>query len=310
MLSDEIYELCEPVLMDESLDEEDKTEKIEELIRKESSYTGKQLENAVLDALWRHRTGTSSVSSPPPSRHTIIRTRSPAPWQLARTPTPSQGSPRTNIGPPPGLGAASPAFQRTKSSTASPFTSPRASPRLALSTPHIPHSPRLDAYQFSDASPNPNLYEDINGDNVDWLVNDENAGRASSFNADASLNGAAAEWTQPQTMDPYDMLRSIMKDDKSNEDIEKALEENGYDLSATIIALMDNQGYNNASQPVNIPDTDRTILVGKSMSPGFRPSTPLGQQKSNILCKYYLANGNCARADCRFSHDASKTVCK
>ncbi|KAF2436512.1 hypothetical protein EJ08DRAFT_684816 [Tothia fuscella] len=309
MLSDELYELCEPILNDESLEDEEKTERIEELLRKESTCTGKQLENSVLDALWRHRTGNSRVSSPAPTRHTVIRRQSPAPWQLARTPTPSQSSPRA-IGPPPGLGTASPAFQRTKSSTASPFTSPRASPRLALSTPHIPHSPRLDAYQFSDTSPNLNSYEDINGDNVDWLVNDETGSNSSYSTADASLNGGAAEWMQPQTMDPYDMLRSIMKDDRSNEEIEKALEENGYDLSATIIALMDAQGYNIPSQPVTISDADRTILVGKSMSPSFRPSTPLGQQKSNILCKYYLANGSCARADCRFSHDASKTVCK
>jgi hypothetical protein len=309
MLSDELYELCVPLLEDESLEEEDKTEKIEELLRTETSFTGKQLESAVLDALWRHRTGTNAVSSPPPSRHTVVRRASPAPWQLARTPTPSQASPRA-IAPPPGLGAASPAFHRTISSTASPFTSPRASPRLALATPYIPHSPRLDAYQFSDGSPNPELYGDMNGDNVEWLVNDETASNASSFAGDGTLNGAAAEWMQPQAMDPYDMVRSVLRDDRSNEDIEKALEENGYDISATLLALMAAQGYANQNQPVSLADNDRTILVGKSMSPSFRPATPLSQQKSNILCKYYLANGSCARADCRFSHDASKHVCK
>lgn len=308
MISDELYELCEPILSDESLEEEDKTDKIEELLRKETSFTGKQLENAILNALWRHRSGSSSVSSPPPSRHTVIRSASPAPWQLSRSHTPSQGSPRV-LGPPPGLGAASPAFARTKSSTASPFTSPRASPRLAFATPHIPHSPRLDAYQFSDASPGSDAYGDMNGDNVEWLVGDEVASNGSSYTNEASLNGGAPEWMQPQTMDPYDMLRSIMKDDRSNEEIEKALEENGYDLSATIIALMDTQGYDAPHAPVTIPD-QTTVLVGKSMSPSFRPATPLGQQKSAILCKYYLANGSCARADCRFSHDASKVVCK
>jgi hypothetical protein len=309
MLSDELYELCLPLLQDESLEEEDKTEKIEELLRKESSFTGKQLESSVLDALWRHRTGTNAVSSPPPTRHTVIRRPSPAPWQLARTPTPSQASPRI-IGPPPGLGAASPAFQRTMSSSASPFTSPRASPRLALSTPYIPHSPRLDAYQFSDASPSTDAYGDMNGDNVEWLVNEETASNASSFTGDGTLNGAAAEWTQPQTMDPYDMLRSVLRDHRSNEEIEKALAENGYDISATLLALMDGQVFNEQNPATSPPDNDRTILVGKSMSPGFRPATPLSQQKSNILCKYYLANGSCARADCRFSHDASKHVCK
>jgi hypothetical protein len=308
MLSDELYDVVEPILSDGALEEEEKTERVEDILRKESSYTGKQLENAVLDALWRHRTGTAAVSSPPPTRHTVIRRPSPAPWQVARTPTPSQSSPRV-IRPPPGLGAASPAFQRTMSSTTSPFTSPRASPRLALSTPHIPHSPRLDAY-ISEPSSNTELYGDMNGDNVEWLVNEETASNASSFTGEPSLNGTSSEWLQ-QAMDPYDMLRSIMKDDRSNEEIEKALEENGYDLSATIIALMDAEGLTSQQQPAGgNSDVDRTILVGKSMSPAFRPATPLGQQKSNILCKYYLANGSCARADCRFSHDASKTLCK
>jgi hypothetical protein len=124
------------------------------------------------------------------------------------------------------------------------------------------------------------------------------------------LNGAAAEWMHPQAMDPYDLLRSVVKEDRSNEELEKALQENGYDFSATIMALMDGQENPMPTPPVTIAEPAPTFLVGKSMSPAFRPSTPLGQQKSHILCKYYLANGSCARADCRFSHDASKVLCK
>ena len=312
MLSDESYDLCLPILQDKAIDDDDKTEKLEEVLREKTSLTGKQLENAVLDALWRYKNSTSELSSPPPIRHTVIRRPSPAPWQLARTPTPSQGSPRA-LGAPPGLGAASPAFARTKSSTASPFTSPRASPRLAhvtLNAPHIPHSPRLDAYQFSEPSPTDQNYADLDSDSVEWLVNDETISDASSFAGDGSLNGGAAEWMQPQAMDPYDMLRQITKEDRSNEELEKALEDNGYDMSATIMALMDGQAFPPPVPAVTIAEPAHTVLVGKSMSPVFRPSTPLGQQKSHILCKYYLANGSCARADCRFSHDASKVLCK
>ena len=67
------------------------------------------------------------------------------------------------MNPPPGFGIAPPAFTRAKShtGTASPFTSPRPSPRMAFATPHIPHSPSLSAYQFSEgASPN-NEYGDL-----------------------------------------------------------------------------------------------------------------------------------------------------
>jgi hypothetical protein len=124
------------------------------------------------------------------------------------------------------------------------------------------------------------------------------------------LNGAAAEWMHPQAMDPYDLLRSVVKQDRSDEELERALQENGYDFSATIMALMDGQEHPMPTPPVTIAEPSPHFLIGKSMSPAFRPSTPLSQQKSHILCKYYLANGSCARADCRFSHDATKVLCK
>ncbi|OCK83838.1 hypothetical protein K432DRAFT_162130 [Lepidopterella palustris CBS 459.81] len=310
MVSDEVYELCLPVLQDESLEDDDKTDKLEEVLRKDTSLTGKSLENAVLDALWRFRDAGNSSSSPPPSRHTVIRRPSPAPWQVGRAPTPVSSSPRT-INPPPGFGIAPPGFSRARSSNASPFTSPRPSPRLAFSTPYIPHSPSLSAYQPSETSPAPEVYGDLGSDTVDWLVNDDSGSTESSFTGDGTLNGAAAEWVQPQIMDmsPYDMLRSILRDDRSDEEIEKALESNGYDLSSTIMALMGSQAFD-IQQPQTTAEPDRTFLVGKSMSPSFRPATPSGQAKSTIVCKYFLSSGHCARADCRFSHDTSKTLCK
>lgn len=300
MLSDDTYDLCLPILQDDSIHDDDKSDKLEELLRDKAAFTGKQLETAVLDALWRHKDSSGGVSSPPPIRHTVIRRPSPAPWQLSRASTPSHSQ---------GLGSASPAFARTKSSTASPFTSPRASPRLAHVSLHIPHSPRLDAYQFSESSPTASQnYPDFDSDSVEWLVNDETGSNASSFAGEGSLNGAAAEWMQPQAMDPYDMLRLITKDDRSNEELEKIMQENGYDMSQTIMTLMDGQDL--PTPPVAVVEPINSILIGKSLSPAFRPATPLGQQKSHILCKYYLANGSCARADCRFSHDASKVICK
>ncbi|KAF2869265.1 hypothetical protein BDV95DRAFT_95244 [Massariosphaeria phaeospora] len=312
MLADEIYETCLPILQDEALDEEDKTDKLEELLRKETGRTGESLEKTVLDCLWRFRDAGSSSSSPPPSRHTVIRRPSPAPWQANRAPTPVSHSPRT-IHPPPGFGIAPPGFTRAKSSTASPFTSPRPSPRLAFATPHIPHSPSLSAYQFSEGvSPGTDFYGDLGSESVDWLVNEEGGSTtSSSFLGDGMLNGGAAEWVQPQTMDmgPYDMLRSILGDDRPDEEIEKALEANNYDLSAALLTLMGTQPFD-AQQLATSVTEQATYLVGKSMSPAFRPTTPSGQAKSNIVCKYFLSTGHCARADCRFSHDTSKTLCK
>jgi hypothetical protein len=309
MVADAIYELCLPVLQDEAVEEEDRTDKLEELLRKETGLTGKSLENIVLDCLWRFRDTGNSSTSPPPSRHTVIRRPSPAPWQANRAPTPVSHSPRTTH-PPPGFGIAPPGFTRAKSSNASPFTSPRPSPRLAFSSPHIPHSPSLSAYQFSESSPAPDLYGDLGSDSVDWLVNDDSGStESSSLVGEGTLNGAAAEWVQPQTVDmgPYDMLRSILRDERPDDEIEKALEANGYDLSAALLALMGSQSFDGQQMPVQ---DHNTYLVGKNMSPAFRPATPAGQAKSNIVCKYFLSTGHCARADCRFSHDTSKTLCK
>jgi hypothetical protein len=310
MVSDAVYELCVPVLRDSEVEDEEKTERIEEILKKETDLSGKALENAVLDALWKFRSTSTPNSSPPPSRHTVIRRASPAPWQAARSPTPiASSSPRSA---PPGFGVAPPGFVRAKSSTASPFTSPRPSPRLTFSSPQIPHSPNLNSYEFSEAAPTVDAYGDYGSDAVDWLVNDETISNASSsFAAESSLSGTAPEWVQPQTVDmsPYDMLRSVLRDERSNEEIEQALEANGYDLSATIMALMENQ-YLEGSRPTSSLEAERTVVVGRSMSPNFRPSTPSGQVKSTIMCKYWLSMGHCARADCRFSHDPSKTVCK
>ncbi|KAF1959060.1 CCCH zinc finger and SMR domain-containing protein [Byssothecium circinans] len=311
MVSDDAYEAALPVLQDDTLDEEEQTDRLEELLRKRTGLTGKSLENVVLDCLWRFRDAGSSSSSPPPSRHTVIRRPSPAPWQANRATTPVSQSPRMH--PPPGFGIAPPGFTRAKSSNASPFTSPRPSPRLAFSSPHIPHSPSLSAYQFSEgASPNTELYGDLGSDSVDWLVNDDSGStESSSILGDGTLNGAAAEWIQPQTVDmgPYDMLRSILRDDRPDEEIEKALEASGYDLSAALLTLMGTQALEGQHVPAPVPEP-ATFHIGKSMSPAFRPATPAGQARSNIICKYYMSSGSCARADCRFSHDTSRTLCK
>ncbi|KAF2278135.1 uncharacterized protein EI97DRAFT_246038 [Westerdykella ornata] len=310
MVADDIYEACLPILQDEGSDDDEKTDKLEELLRKRTGLTGKSLENVVMDCLWRFREAGSSSTSPPPSRHTIIRRPSPAPWQANRVPTPVNQSPRTTH-PPPGFGIVPPGFTRAKSSNASPFTSPRPSPRLAFSTPHIPHSPSLSAYQFSESSPAPDTYGDLGSDSVDWLVNDDSGStESSSLMGDGMLNGAAPEFIQSSMdMGPYDMLRSILRDHRSDEEIEKALEANGYDLTAALSALAGNQGFDAQSMSTTLSEPT-TYVVGKSVSPAVRPATPAGQARSNIVCNYFLSSGHCARADCRFSHDPSKTLCK
>lgn len=317
MVSDNVYDLCLPVMEDSSIEEEDKTERLESLLRTQSSLTGQPLEDAVLNILWRFREFKSPSAASPPVRHTIIRSSSPAPWHFPRGSTPLASPLLSGVGPasPPGLGFAPPAFNRAKSFTASPFTSPRPSPRLAFASP-IPHSPNLNSYEFSEPNTANNDYGDYGSDTVDWLVNDDSHSRPSSSGAgsayESGLSGAAAAWIQPQQndMSPYDMLRSVLGDGRSDEEIENALEANAYDLSATIMNLMGSQTLYGQDQGY-IPDQDRQILIGKSMMPSQPVMIDASERgRSSIVCKYWLSNGNCLRADCRFSHDLSSHICK
>jgi hypothetical protein len=313
MVSDETYEICLPLLQDETVDEDDRPEKLQEILQKETTLSGKALESAILDILWRFRESTTNPSSPPPMRHTVIRRSSPAPWQIPRgdSGTPVSSSPRLGVSPlaPPGF--IPQPFNRAKSSTASPFTSPRPSPRLAFSSPAIPHSPSLSAYKFpTDTSPTQDIYGDYGSDNVDWLVNDDGSNTSSSTGGQSGLNAAAAEYIQPQQLDmsPYDMLRSILGPSKSDEEIEAALAMHGYDLSATINAFVEGQG---DTSMVTSSETKNAILIGKSIDINPpRPTTPAGQQRSGVVCRFWLSTGQCLRADCRFSHDLSNHVCK
>ena len=310
MISDEQYDLCRPILEDASIEDDDKSERLEELLSKETGLKSAALENAVLDALWKHRNAQRGEPAETPLRHHVIRKASPAPWQLNRAPTPLGSPPPLSASPALSAGflVSRPSFSRQKSSIQSPFGSPRPSPRLALAQP-IPHSPSLNAYSFSDASPAPDIYGDYGHENVDWLLADETASNASSTGT-GGLSAAAPEWVpQPDmSMSPYDILRSVLGDKKTDDEIEEALNKHSYDLSATIASLL---GTDAADQQfTGVPTSEAGVLVGKSMAVNpARPTTP-GTQQSPVVCKYWLASGSCLRADCRFAHDTSGYLCK
>ncbi|KAF7592203.1 hypothetical protein BBP40_000544 [Aspergillus hancockii] len=311
MISEELLEDCLQILENQTLDEEEQVEKVEDFLRDKTSLSGASLENAVLDVLWRHRKRTLPESSPPPPRHTVIRRSSPAPWQMARSSTPL--SPHSNLGTSPGstswLPSSRGGFSRPPlSSTVSPFTSPRPSPRLALAQP-IPHSPNLNAYEFSDQSQVSDFYGDFGSDsNVDWLVADDATSTTSSAGAlsvTAGLSAMAPEFIPD--MSPHDILRTVLGDKRTNEEIEAALEANSYDLGATIASLT--QGHDGDAVSHQLDDS--RVIVGKSMAmEQAKPVTSPGQSRSPVVCKYWLSTGQCLRADCRFSHDLTNHLCK
>ncbi|KAG4223109.1 hypothetical protein PC116_g28419, partial [Phytophthora cactorum] len=148
-------------------------------------------------------------------------------------------------------------------------------------------------------------------ENVDWLVSDDALSIASSVGTSSGLNAAAPEYVSAQQSDmtPYDMLRSILGQSKTDEEIELALSMHGYDLSATIASIMESQAQDSTNVAGLTPES-KSVLIGKSMTPDGRPTTPSTQGKAGIICKFYLSTGQCLRADCRFSHDLSNHLCK
>ncbi|KAL8946502.1 MAG: hypothetical protein Q9222_007110 [Ikaeria aurantiellina] len=263
MASDTLYELCLPVLEDTALDGEERTEKLEQLLAEEQSLSGQALEDAVLNVLWRFRDASDPSTSSPPIRHTIIRKSSPAPWQLPRSSS-GLASPALSAVVPTSR-PNRPGYIRAKSYGASPFGSPRPSPRLAFASP-VPHSPQLESYQFSDPGDAQNDYGDINSDNVDWLLNDDTRSRPSSSGTGAGSVYETSPWNDSQhsEMSPYDMLRSVLGDGRSDEDIEAALVANGYDLSMTLMSLMSAQTPYQPDQQF-VPQQSGEVLIGKSM---------------------------------------------
>ncbi|KAL8687874.1 MAG: hypothetical protein Q9224_005028 [Gallowayella concinna] len=310
MASDALYEPCLPILEDSALDGEEKTEKLEQLLAKDHSLNGQALEDAVLNVLWRFRDASDPSTASPPVRHTIIRKSSPAPWQIQR-PSSGLASPSLSAVAPSSSRQNRPGFNRARSYGASPFGSPRPSPRLAFASP-VPHSPQLESYQFSEPGDVQNDYGDIGSDNVEWLLNDDARSRPSSSGTGTGSVHDGPSWheSQQSEMSPYDMLRSVLGDRRSDEDIEAALAANGYDLSMTLMSLMGSQtAYQQESEYVSQQGGE--VLIGKSM---MTERTVTADQttrgRSPIVCKYFLSGGRCMRADCRFSHDLSGHICK
>ncbi len=73
---------------------------------------------------------------------------------------------------------------------------------------------------------------------------------------------------------------------------------------------MESQAQDSALAAAQVDDpTSGGVLIGKSITPDVRPTTP-SDQKAGVICKYFLSTGSCLRSDCRFSHDLSNHICK
>lgn len=150
------------------------------------------------------------------------------------------------------------------------------------------------------------------------------------------------------TMTPFDVLSSVLSSSNvgasswTNEELEEALEMSNWDIDATLTAIMESGGMpsaanisrnrspipSNRSAPTSghsgVSLVSRDSFTGhRGVSGSATDNADAGltlaqrqqqqQQQQGLgpgkVCRYFLA-GECRRADCRFSHDLNRAVCR
>ncbi|KAH9840126.1 uncharacterized protein C8Q71DRAFT_745921 [Rhodofomes roseus] len=133
-------------------------------------------------------------------------------------------------------------------------------------------------------------------------------------------------------MTPFDVLSSVFGATLAPSELEEALAQNGYDFERAMTWLVDRSL--NAPAPASGPPRiqslgNRVMMVsrdtngivrggrgggfGNPGSPGVRNGQRFVNGRpvpgGNRVCRYFLA-GECLRADCRFSHDLERALCR
>lgn len=78
--------------------------------------------------------------------------------------------------------------------------------------------------------------------------------------------------------------------------IEQALKANGYDVIEAATHLMNQLKSTEEQTSISTPPT--------TSEPFFSVD-----KKNKALCSFFIKNGSCLRADCKFSHDIDSRVC-
>lgn len=104
---------------------------------------------------------------------------------------------------------------------------------------------------------------------------------------------------EPSSMEnktPYDMLRDILGRDTSDEDIERVLSHNEFDIGRTIDMLL---------------KTMRSRSTNQTEQENKQRLLTRDQTAERVVCRYYLQSGSCLRGtDCMYSHDLSQRICR
>ncbi|KAH9946502.1 hypothetical protein B0H21DRAFT_743133 [Amylocystis lapponica] len=127
-------------------------------------------------------------------------------------------------------------------------------------------------------------------------------------------------------MTPFDVLSSVFGATLAPSELEEALATNGYDFERAMTWLVDRALVAQppiSPQPRMQPLGHRVVMVSRDnpggvlrggfsnvngrSAPRYINGRPA--QGGNRVCRYFLA-GECLRADCRFSHDLERALCR
>ncbi|RXW23958.1 hypothetical protein EST38_g1880 [Candolleomyces aberdarensis] len=128
-------------------------------------------------------------------------------------------------------------------------------------------------------------------------------------------------------MTPFDVLSSVFGSTLAPSELEEALAANGFDFDRAMAWLID-RSLPPQAQNRQLPQHKFTTIgrdaSGRGTGRGFVPGVPAGRgtaprygtnnngrpaPNGNRVCRYFVA-GECLRADCRFSHDLERALCR
>ncbi|KAJ7257898.1 hypothetical protein B0H12DRAFT_1110524 [Mycena haematopus] len=140
---------------------------------------------------------------------------------------------------------------------------------------------------------------------------------------DAAEMEAAAAAMLTEGMTPFDVLSSVFGSTLAPSELEEALAANGYDFERAMAWLVDRAVPAVPQQPtpqlriqqmggrVTVVARDPVGRGRGTQDPRAPPRYVNGRpaQGGNRVCRYFVA-GECLRADCRFSHDLERALCR
>ncbi|KAJ6591848.1 hypothetical protein DFH09DRAFT_1259352 [Mycena vulgaris] len=131
---------------------------------------------------------------------------------------------------------------------------------------------------------------------------------------------AAAAAMLTEGMTPFDVLSSVFGSTLAPSELEDALAANGYDFERAMAWLVDRAvPVQQQSPQLRIQQMGgRVTVVAREPARGRGAPDPRSPpryvngrpaQGGNRVCRYFVA-GECLRADCRFSHDLERALCR